>query len=431
MTASAEAPPRDVAATERNDAAPIPRPRALPAFSAYGIELEYAIVDRESLDVRPIAAELLGRFAGAPAAQVERGGLGWSNELVAHVVELKNGAPTAALEALADAFQHEARSANRALEPHSARLMPTGMHPWMDPRRETVLWQSEGGGIYAAYDRIFDCSRHGFANIQSMHINLPFADDREFARLHAAVRIVLPLLPALAASSPLAEGRATGAMDYRLDVYRDNSARVPSVAGEVIPETVGDRHGYEQRILEPMYRDIAPLDPDGVLRYEWLNSRGAIARFDRNAIEIRLADTQECPPMDIAIAAATIAVVEALYGETWSTHDAQRAIATERLRDVLAACTRSAEDTDIDDAQLLRLLGFGAPRCRAGDLWRHLVAGSSDEAAWWHPRIAFIVERGTLAGRILRAHRGDLSRSRMHDVYEQLCGCLERGVPFE
>ena len=47
--------------------------------------------------------------------------------------------------------------------------------------------------------------------------------------------------------------------------------------------------------------DIAPLDPDGTLQHEWLNSRGAIARFDRNAIEIRVLDIQECPVADLAI----------------------------------------------------------------------------------------------------------------------------------
>ena len=34
----------------------------LPAFSAYGIELEYMIVDRETLDVQPIADRLLREF---------------------------------------------------------------------------------------------------------------------------------------------------------------------------------------------------------------------------------------------------------------------------------------------------------------------------------------------------------------------------------
>jgi hypothetical protein len=33
-----------------------------------------------------------------------------------------------------------------------------------------------------------------------------------------------------------------------------------------------------------------------VLRHEWVNARGAIARFDRSAIEIRVLDVAECPP---------------------------------------------------------------------------------------------------------------------------------------
>ena len=44
-----------------------------------------------------------------------------------------------------------------------------------------------------------------------------------------------------------------------------------------------------------MYRAIDPLDTEGILQEEWLNSRAAIARFDRGAIEIRCMDTQECP----------------------------------------------------------------------------------------------------------------------------------------
>ena len=61
-----------------------------------------------------------------------------------------------------------------------------------------------------AFDRIFSCQGHGWANLQSMHINLPFADDAEFGRLHAAIRFLLPLLPGLTASSPVMDGAVTG-----------------------------------------------------------------------------------------------------------------------------------------------------------------------------------------------------------------------------
>jgi hypothetical protein len=38
---------------------------ALPAFSGYGIELEYAIVDRDTLSVMPIADEFLHKLSGS------------------------------------------------------------------------------------------------------------------------------------------------------------------------------------------------------------------------------------------------------------------------------------------------------------------------------------------------------------------------------
>src|SRR5258706_15402909 len=101
-------------------------------------------------------------------------------------------------------------------------------------------------------------------------------------------------------------------MDGRLDVYRTNSAKIPSIAGSVIPEPVFTHADYQREILERAYRDIAPYDPEGVLQHEFLNARGAIARFDRDAIEIRVLDIQECPKADLAIAAAIVAVLRSL-----------------------------------------------------------------------------------------------------------------------
>ncbi|HKE40244.1 MAG TPA: glutamate-cysteine ligase family protein [Casimicrobiaceae bacterium] len=404
----------------------------IPAFSGYGIELEYMIVDQGSLDVRPVAGDLLRSFAGGvDAADVEHGALGWSNELTSHVIELKNIAPTPALSMLSSDFQNEIRYANRALEPMSARLMPTGMHPWMQPAVETVLWTKQYGEIYQAYDRIFDCRRHGWANVQSTHINLPFTDDVQFARLHAAVRLLLALAPALAASSPVADGHDSGLLDFRVEAYRWNARRAPSVVGKVIPETVVDRRDYERRILDPMYREIQPHDPAGVLRHEWLNSRGAIPRFERNAIEVRLVDTQEHPGVDVAIAAAFAAAARSLYFEAWSTLWQQQAVPTDTLLHVLLACARTAEQAVIDDPQFLDVLGMKPRRCTAAEIWDHLLGKMTAINSWWRSRIAFILERGTLSRRILRALDGDFSPARLRQIYGQLCTCLESGETFE
>lgn len=407
---------------------------ALHAFAGYGVELEYMIVDRQTLTVLPIADELLRREDGIRAAEVQHGLLGWSNELVLHLVELKNQRPAAGLEPLAAAFQTDIRCINERLEPLGARLMPTAMHPWMDPLTETRLWPHDGASIYQTFDRIFDCKRHGWANLQSMHLNLPFADDDEFARLHAAIRLVLPIIPALAASSPIAEGQRTGFMDFRMEAYRTHTQRIPSILGRVIPDTIASRAEYEARVLEHMYRDIAPFDPDGVLHHEWLNARGAIPRFSRNAIEIRVIDLQECPRADLAIAKVVAATVRALYDAESASLPAQQEIGTGTLAQIMLACIRNAEEAVIDNAGYLRLMGFPARRCEARELWLHLVEGMRRDSPAhendWQEALNVMLEHGPLARRILRAVGPDCTKPRLQTVYGGLCGCLEEGRMF-
>jgi glutamate---cysteine ligase / carboxylate-amine ligase len=398
----------------------------LSAFSGYGIELEYMIVDAESLAIRPIASQLLEDLSRRNTLVSGRTGIGWSNELVRHVVEIKNIAPSVDLAPLPARFHDEIHAADRLLATHGARLMPTAMHPWMDPSTETALWDDP---IYRTYDRIYGCNAHGWANLQSMHVNLPFADDAQFARLHAAIRLIVPLLPALAASSPIAEGVATGQLDFRLDAYRRICAITPAVAGRVIPETVETRAEYEAKILAPMYDEIAPHDSNGLLRHEWLNSRGAIARFDRNAIEIRVIDAQECPQADAAIAAATSVAVKALYDERYAPLDEQQAIATETLHDILLKTIRDADEAIIGHVEYLHALGMPTARCTARAIWSALLENAGSDA-WWRAPIDVMQREGPLARRILRALDGSIDRGRLHAVYSVLCQCLEDGRMF-
>jgi gamma-glutamyl:cysteine ligase YbdK (ATP-grasp superfamily) len=407
----------------------------LPAFAGYGIELEYMIVDAGDLSIRPFADRLLQQAAGKLCNDVERGMLGWSNEMTMHVIELKNLRPSASLQALPKAMQTEVRTLNRMLETMGARLMPSAMHPWMNPREETHVWPHDNAALYAAYTKIFDTETHGWSNLQSMHINLPFADDTQFARLHAAVRAALPMLPALAASSPIADGRNTGFADYRMEVYRSNADEIPSVAGALIPENAGSKAEYYDRILHPMYRDIAPHDPQSLLCHEWLNSRGAISRFDRNTIEIRVLDVQECPQADLAIAAASISLAKALYEERWSPTTAQAALSTSDLAAIFLDCIREGETALIGDAAYLELFGFPGTRCSAQELWSHCVERLQNDiaaiaGASAAETLQAILQHGTLARRILRAVGDDFSYTGLSAVYRTMCDCLQEGRMF-
>lgn len=401
-------------------------------FDGFGIELEYAIVDRDTLDVRPIADRLLEAAAGKPTMEVERGKMAWSNELALHVLEFKVNGPASHLEGLAARFDEEIGEANRLLSRWGARLLPTAMHPWMHPDTELRLWPQDDDLIYGTFDRIFGCRGHGWANLQSAHLNLPFAGDAEFASLHAAIRLVLPLLPALAASSPVMEGQRSEFLDARLEAYRHNARLVPSVTGRVIPERVFTRESYERELLEPIYDDLRSLDPEGILRYEWVNARGCIARFDRMALEIRVLDTQECPRADISVAALTTAVVRWLVELRGPPLEEQARWDEVALEAILLATIRDGERAVISNRPYLALWGYPGDSCSAADLWKHLFERvlTTEARSDWAPFLDVWETHGPLSRRILDSVSGDCSRARLTDVYRRLADCLAKGEVF-
>jgi glutamate---cysteine ligase / carboxylate-amine ligase len=410
-------------------------PHVLHLFDAFGVELEYMIVAADSLSVLPVTDRVLHSVAGEYLSEVELGEISWSNELALHVIELKTTRPTADLAGLPQLFQEHIERINELLRPLGGRLMPSAMHPWMNPLREMKLWPHEFSPIYEAFNRIFDCRGHGWANLQSVHLNLPFSGDAEFAHLHAAVRLLLPILPALAASSPIYDGRLTGLCDSRLEVYRHNARRIPAVVGQVIPEPVYSRAEYERQILRRMYDEIAPYDPEGVLQHEFLNARGAIARFDRGSIEIRVLDVQECPAADLAICIAAVAVLKALTAERWTSLETQQACDTERLHNILLAAIQQGEHARIDDDNYLAQFGFSpGTACTAGELWRHLAEScgllNAQIPTPWQQALQTILDEGTLSCRITNAVGPEASQQALYATYGKLCDCLAQGSMF-
>ena len=402
-------------------------------FEGIGIELEYMIVDQSTLSVRPIADELLKQVGGGYELEVEMGDIAWSNELALHVIEMKANGPVKTLSGLAAKFQAHVERMQGILGAYGARLLPTAMHPWMRPDEELKLWPHENDVIYQTFDRIFDCHGHGWSNLQSMHINLPFGSDDEFGRLHAAMRLILAILPALAASSPFVEGKASGLFDTRVDVYRTNARRVPSVSGVVIPEPVFTRADYEGKLLKRIYDDMAALDPAGTLRHEWVNARGCIARFQRMAIEIRLLDLQECPLADIAIAHLVVSTLRSLVSESWSSYADQCAFSETELLPLLVATVKDGDLALLDHPKLLAALGYPKPGpVRAGDLWRHIAerVTSGAASAEWRGALDVILDEGCLARRILAKAGKTPNRLQLEDVYRELSTCLDRGKMF-
>lgn len=404
---------------------------SLGLFDAFGVELEYMVVGRHDLNVRPVVADLLAELAGAPAADLIGDPISWSNELAAHVVEFKTTRPAARLAGLAEHFQAEVRRANAALAASGARLLSGGCHPWMDPRRESNLWPGEGREVYEHFHRLFDCRSHGWLNLQSVHLNLPFQGDEQFDRLHSAIRILLPLLPGLAASSPFLEGAPTGMLDTRLQHYRTHCARVSCMAGSIIPEPIASRGDYERLIYGPIAEAIRQVDPGGTLRPAWTNARGAIARFDRGSIEIRLLDVQDCPRMDLAIVALVVGALRVLVDRNAAAE--QRRVEDRVLIDLFGSAIRAGERARIEDAAHLTALGLNRP-LTIGEAWAALrgevESAAPDLLAPHREELDFLASHGPLARRLLAAAGPDPSRDRLREVYARLADALHQGHPF-
>ncbi|WP_028283841.1 glutamate-cysteine ligase family protein [Olleya marilimosa] len=399
-------------------------------FEVYGIELEYMLVNSNSFKVAPIVDVLLTKKNGELTSDVDNGTVAWSNELVAHVIEIKTNGPTNNINNLAEAFHKNITEINALLKPLNAKLLPTASHPTMNPLKDTQLWKHSYSEVYELYNRIFDCKGHGWSNVQSTHINLPFYDDREFEKLHAAIRIILPLIPGLCASSPILDGKITGYKDTRLEYYKTNQKEIPEMTGLVIPERVFTKADYYATIFEPIKQVIKKYDTNNILDHHFLNSRGAIARFDRNAIEIRLVDIQECPKADIAICVLIIEVLKLLVNEDTTSLKKQKKWLKQDLYSILNAVIKDGEVYKISNLDYLELFGIKQVS-NVKNVWHHLYMLVKENITEdYQKALEIIFNHGTLSTRIVKALNQDVSVKNIELVYNQLAKCLEENKLF-
>jgi hypothetical protein len=202
------------------------------------------------------------------------------------------------------------------------------------------------------------------------------------------------------------------------------------VTGRIVPEPVRSPSQYRREILGRIYRDLKPHDPDGTLRHEWANARGAIARFERNTLEIRVLDIQECPRADLAIVRLIVAVLRLLTGESLSSWTSQLAPETAALQGVLRRTAAQGGDATIRLRPLLRALGCSARSMTGAEVWRHLMEATGSRRADWRGPIDVILSEGCLGARLVRAAGPRPGRRRLRSVYRRLADCLDRGGQF-
>ncbi|HET7229595.1 MAG TPA: glutamate-cysteine ligase family protein [Longimicrobium sp.] len=407
------------------------------AFGVAGMELEYPTVDRD-LNVVSLVEPAFRILAGRGTSDVHLGALGFSNEIADHVFEVKTEAPVRSLREAEELLYEGVQRFGAVLrDEFDARLMPTGMHPWFDPKKGK-LWSRSGGRVYHTYERLFDVYSHGWMNVQASHLNLPFGSERETLAMHTAAALLIPYLPAIAASTPMHDGDLTPYADSRLAWILEHQARIPESCGQLVPEYVESFGDYRRRILGPMYAALDRLPHDAsAIRHEFFNARGAVLKFSRKAMEVRVLDTQECVKMDAAIAAFVRAALKDLTRRVLAgkvdlpPHELLVEDFRESIRDGSAALVAAPHfNVDRDET--------GRTDVRA--VLRGILDGARKQArkdeAPYMELVAAVIDRGSLS-ECIRSALAPYEEASDEDfteaarrIYIELMDCLDANEPW-
>ena len=280
-----------------------------------GPEHEFSVVNEE-LAPLPIVDLVIRDFCGRVVNFVEQPGFTFGKELQLHVMEVKAKEPFNSPQLFEEAMQNAVTKLLDFLETkYRAHLLGTGMHPLLR-LEETRVWPHRHKKIYKEYGKIFNLKQHGWLNIQSLHLNLPYSNEAEGVRLHNLLMGLCTYMPAISASSPVYEGAFGSNVDNRLFFYKENQREVPSIIGDIVPEPVFSFSQYKEDVIGKYSEDLAKAGAGkSILFKEWVNSRGVIFRFDRKALEIRVMDEQECIKSDVALSCFVRAAVRGLIAE--------------------------------------------------------------------------------------------------------------------
>jgi len=404
------------------------RKRPYHLLEAHHLSIGYSVVERDSLRVLPLANELFKD----PRGWHKSGVMEWQPGVAAHQLLLRNARPARKWAALHERFATQVRTVDALLAKHNAMLLPTGASPFMHPAQETVLVTGDDGERNALNDRLFNCAQHGWSNNNGADLSLTFSGDGEFSKLHAAARLLLPIIPGLAASSPLLEGAFQGFHDARLEAGLHAREKHPELMGSLIPEPVYTQEDHDREILAPIAQLLGELGAIPGLDPEQANARGVVARFDRQLMEIQVTDTQECVAADLAVAELINAVLRALASGRWVSTYLQRAWSESDLLPIFLQTIKDAGNTLVTNRDYLLMFGLmKQEQLSVQKLWQHLFVDLYGEIGpEARQPIAHILEHGCLASRILRHTGRTPAPDKLRTVFRELAECNRTGRLF-
>jgi len=391
-------------------------------LTVLGPEHEFSIVNEE-LKALPIADKIIKDFCGRIVNFVKQSNFTFGKELQLHVIEVKPNAPFKSPEVFDETMHEAVLSLLDFLESrYKAFLLGTGMHPLLR-LEETEVWSHRHRQVYEEYSKVFNLKKHGWLNIQSFQLNLPYSKEEDGILLHNLLANICAYLPAISASSPIYEGKIGNKIDNRLHFYMLNQEEVPSITGDVIPEYASSFKQYRKDIIERYSMDLAEAGiKKHLLHQDWVNSRGVIFRFDRKAVEIRVMDEQECVRSDVALSCFIRAVLRGFMCEE-----------VEFLPYEILVKDYNSIVADGLNAKVLNRHGSTARKvCQ--HLFKIALENATNEEKKYLPIIQKRIEYGNISEiikeRVLRKKQKTDFREAVISVYSTLIKNLENNQPY-
>jgi carboxylate-amine ligase len=247
-----------------------------------GLEEEFAVLDPQTLDMVPRFEELREAAAGPLAGSI-------SGELIASEIEIRSGRG----EDLADAHARQVelrRLLFAHADAHGLALGATGSHPWADFRQQRFIDTEH-------YRRVVDSLRYVAQRNStfSLHVHVGVNDLDRAVRVCDRLRVVLPVLLAVSASSTCVDGVDSGLHSARTQIFTKSFPRCG------IPDAFG---GWPQfrSYLELLERTNSIVEYTQV----WWSVR---PHLSFGTVEVRICDAQVTAQESDALAALIVACV--------------------------------------------------------------------------------------------------------------------------
>lgn len=171
-----------------------------------GVEIEFQILDRKTLNLAPLAPLLIKNSPKLLATRI-------THEFISSILELQTNACRSVRDVENDLMQTCSMAAELA-ENNGCILYAASLHPFAKDTEQSVSRD-------ARYERIMEeLQILGTKFIsQGLHVHVGMPDGDTAMRFCNIVQLYLPLLLALSTSSPYCKGIDTGLMSYRTKLF--------------------------------------------------------------------------------------------------------------------------------------------------------------------------------------------------------------------